>query len=132
MNPSPRRLSWVVLVCALLPLAGCRTPEPLPQHEWHNLNYALATIEQRQESIQTLSAECRLTLRRADGDVVTLDGLMVLRRPNHLRAQAWKFDQKVLDLTVRPEGVWMWTSERVAEERDDAELPAAINGAGVN
>ena len=111
-----RPLLWMCLMCAAVALPACRAPEPLPEQPWQGLAPALAAIERRHQRINTLSAECSLSLRREDGDNVTLNGVVILQRPDQLRAQAWKFDQKVIDLTVRSDGLWLWTSERMDED----------------
>lgn len=137
---SMRVLPAILVLGTVTAMLGCRAPEPLPQHAWRDVQHALTVIQQRQQQIETLSAEGRLTLRRANGDDVTLDGLLVAQRPDRLRAQAWKFDRKVLDLTARDDGVWLWVSERVemnegANEQDDESagaMPGNISQLGDN
>jgi len=118
-----RRPRWLCVCCAVVAsvvVAGCRAPEPLPEQQWRGLAQALDTIEQRHQRINTLSAECKLTLRQTNGDNVSLDGVMIVERPNRMRAQAWKFDQKVIDLAVRGDGVWVWASERMETDNQNA------------
>src|SRR5690606_32889224 len=51
-----------------------------------------------------------------DAGAVTLDGAFaVTERPARFRLQAWKFDQRVLDLTANEGGDWWWADERAKD-----------------
>lgn len=75
----------------------------------------MAAIDRRVASIETLAAECRLTFHRPGKDSVSLQGALVAQPPDRLRLRAWKLGHAVLDLTVRPDGVWLWTAKRADE-----------------
>ena len=103
------------LLAALLPFAaapGC-TSHPrnaaaaLPTYPWVDEQTALRTLAARADAVRTVQAEASMTLTRAGGDSVQLDGAVVLAPPGRARLRAWKFNQAVFDLTLTPEGVWV-------------------------
>jgi len=94
-----------------LALSACQSTN-LPTHDWQDPARALQIMRQRYAGIDTLKAPGRLTLENREGDRVSLESLVIMDKPNRLRAQAWKFGRKVLDLTVMPSGVWLWFEQR--------------------
>lgn len=124
---------FLAMMVSMATLAGCKTGPPLPTHPWEGPDAALQTIAQRAERIESLRAGFRLTVQPPEGDRVSVSGALATKRPGWLRAQAWKFDRDVFDLTHRPEddersGTWLWLTERAEEERSDA--PAFDQNAG--
>jgi hypothetical protein len=62
----------------------------------------------RARQIQTVNSECSLTLTRADGESVRLDGAVAMSIPDkQVRLRAWKFNQAVFDLTLTHTGLWL-------------------------
>jgi hypothetical protein len=87
-------------------------------------------MDQRAQSVRTLSAQCLIILTRPDGESVRLDGALVMAPPQksvHLRA--WKFNQPVFDLTLVPQGLWVETPRD--EDRRQKVLPASFSAAQV-
>lgn len=120
--------SAVFLVAALV--AGCRQhapAEPLPAYAWVDEATALRTMAERAKAIRTTSAECGLTLTRADGQSVQFDGAMVTRPPDRLRMQAIKFGRTVFDLALSPDGLYVKTMDDPA--RKEKILPASRSAA---
>lgn len=122
-----RRGRWL---WAALVLTGCTSVhvEPLHTYHWTDAQSAIRTIDQRARSVRTVSAQCVMTLVRADGQSARLDGVLVMAPPQksvHLRA--WKFNQPVFDLTLVPQGLW------IESPRDNAGgqalVPASLNAA---
>lgn len=128
-RPSGVRVVMAAVVggCGMLmaALGGCEAPQPVPSHEWRGTDHALRVIGRRAERIDRLRARFTATAEPGDGETVSFEGVMIARRPGHLRAQGWKFDRKVFDLTRRPDGLWLWTAERAEElERHFSEQSA--------
>lgn len=107
-----------------LAAVACRsvTPPPAPivtaaaEQPWQgDPRQVLAAIERRMDGVATLAAECQLTFHRPDKDSVKLEGALVAQPPDRLRLRAWKLGHAVMDLTVRPDGVWLWTAKRASE-----------------
>jgi outer membrane lipoprotein-sorting protein len=88
---------------------------------------ALKVLSERAAAVKTLSAQCRLTLTRPDGESVRLDGAVVMQPPERLRLRAWKFNQAVFDLTLTPDGLWVMAPGD--EERREKVLPASLSAA---
>jgi len=106
-----RYLGACLLLCAAI---GCASTGPrLTAHPWRGTDEALLIMAQRADTIKTLSAECTLTLKRS-GETVRLDGAIVAQPPNQMRLRAWKFGHAVMDLTVRPDGIWIWMNEEAS------------------
>ena len=111
--------------------AGCaarRAPgTALPTYPNADHATALRVLNERARSVRTVSAACDLTLARADGQTVRLDGAMAMAPPERLRLRAWKFGQAVFDLTLTPDGLWVVTSDDPA--RRQKVLPASLSAA---
>jgi hypothetical protein len=110
-----------------LPLVvGCQSNSGPPPPAYSGLNSAAARdiLAKRAEAIHTFSARCTLTLIRPRDQSIRLDGVMVMAPPDRLRLRAWKLDQPVFDLTLRPDGLWIAASPDT--------LPATMNTAGLS
>lgn len=117
---------------ASLALSGCATnrAEHIPSYHWTDAQSALLVMDQRAQSVKTLSAQCLIILTRPIGESVRLDGALVMAPPQksvHLRA--WKFNQPVFDLTLIPQGLWIETPRD--ESRRQQVLPASLSAAQV-
>ncbi len=100
----------IVLSGSFLAICGCGPR--LPVHPWRGHDLALRTIVHRAELLETLTAECRLILTRPDGTCTQLDGALVARMPGYLRLRAWKFSQPIFDVTLTPQGLWVFAADR--------------------
>lgn len=109
-----RPLHLAVLGALVLMHGGCAAP--LPTYVWHGPETAMKVIEERVSQIRTYTAHGVLRLERAGEDPVILDVVSIGGAPDHLRLRAWKFDRTVFDLTIRPDGHWLWTSQRFEED----------------
>jgi outer membrane lipoprotein-sorting protein len=89
-------------------LSGCAQREDIPKYPPLDLPSSLATIRQRSAQVQNVSGEGAITLTDAKGQSVRLDAAFVLAPPDRARVRAWKFGQAVLDLTILPDGTWMY------------------------
>ena len=77
--------------------------------------------------MHNLSTHAELKLVRGDGQVIHLDALMVMARPDRLRLRAWKMGQAVFDLTLRPDGLWVETPGDPSRAKEV--IPAAVGAA---
>ena len=100
---------------------------PLPTYPGLDDSAALKVLAERAEAVKTLSAQCRLTLTRPDGQTVQLDGAVVMEPPQRLRLRAWKFGQAVFDLTLKEDGLWVMTPQDPG--RREKVLPASLSAA---
>lgn len=109
------------LPATLMLACGGMTAPPVPavttvQEPWEGDPRAvMAAIDDRVGAIETLAAECRLSFHRPGKDSVSLQGALVAQPPDRLRLRAWKLGHAVMDLTVRPDGVWLWNAKRADE-----------------
>ncbi len=69
---------------------------------------ALRVMAERAVTLKHVTAPCRIELTRADGRTVRLDGAMAAQWPDSLRLRAWKLSRPVFDLTLRPDGLWIF------------------------
>lgn len=122
----PSRVVPLLLLVALW-LSGCTTLEPLPTHDWPGTDAALAIVSNRAETLQSMSARCDITIDPPDHDSVRIEGAMAAAKPDRFRLQAWKLGQKLIDLTIREDGIWLWTDPRAERVRDT--LPTGTSGA---
>lgn len=133
-TPSASRFPRVRLrvLCAsavALCLVACtrRPPSGLPTYPGLGDAAALEVLAERAAAVKTLSAQCRLTLTRPDGQTVRLDGAVVMAPPDRLRLRAWKFNQAVFDLTLTPDGLWVVTPDDPS--RREKVIPASLSAA---
>ena len=114
---------------ALVVTAGCtrRPRSDLPSYDGVGDAAALRVLAERAAAVKTLSAQCRLTLTRPDGQSVQLDGAVAMAPPDRLRLRAWKFNRAVFDLTLTPDGLWVMTP--ADPERREKVLPASLSAA---
>ncbi|MDB5296975.1 MAG: hypothetical protein JWO31_2958 [Phycisphaerales bacterium] len=128
LSPLLHRL--LPLIAVLASTVGCRQappPDPLPTYAWTDAPTALRAMADRAKAVRTTSAECGLTLTRADGQSVEFDGAMATQPPDHLRLQAFKFGRTVFDLTLAPDGMWVKTMDDPG--RADKIIPASRSAA---
>lgn len=103
-----------------LSLTGCASTSParatLPAYEWVSARQAVSLMNQRANSFDNALTVGRMTLQEAavgsdKPRIVEVDFALVLMGTRHLRLRAWKMNQPVLDVTLNPEGLWLWTAE---------------------
>ncbi len=87
---------------------------------------ALSAMAQSSNSVQSVSARCRLILERpadpsglgrtARGErSVELTAVIVSEPPFRHRLRAWKLSRPILDFTLTPNGTWVWHTSRSDE-----------------
>ncbi|MCH8242121.1 MAG: hypothetical protein IH897_05855 [Planctomycetes bacterium] len=101
----------LVIVLSGSALAICGCGPRLPVYPWRGHDLALRTIVHRAELLETLTAECRLILTRPDGTSTQLSGALVARMPGYFRLRAWKLSQPVFDVTLTPQGLWIFAAD---------------------
>ncbi len=125
---------WTVVaptaLATLLVLTACRTAPSVPEQHWPGTRAALQTLADRAATVESLSARCDMAIQTPENGTVSLDGAMVLAAPDRMRVQAWKFDQRVFDLTMRDGGVWLWADERAGDVRNHFPAGGGASGAG--
>ncbi|MDQ3440198.1 MAG: hypothetical protein M3478_07585 [Planctomycetota bacterium] len=77
---------------------------------------ALDTIARRLSQMENVSGEGAMTLVDANGDSVRLDAAFALAPPERARVRGWKFGQAVLDLTILPDSVWLYSPRKGCAE----------------
>ena len=122
-------MTRAILLCICLCACGCAVEhEDLPRFNWTDDQTALRILSQRAKSVRTVSAAALLTLTRPDGQSVRLDAALAMSLPDKsVRLQAWKFNQKVFDLTFTSNGLWVesGTSDAARKRSQPAKLSAA-------
>lgn len=108
----------LLLLAAAVGLGGCASGPPLPTYPWAGPDHALAVLSDRAQQIHGISAQCTIMVQTPKHDSITLDGAMAARQPDRFRVQAWKFDQNVMDLTLRDGHAWLWLDPRAADAAD--------------
>jgi len=84
------------------------TREPLPTYQWIDSQSALRILSDRSHAIQTITASIFLTFFAPNGQSVRTDGAVAFSPLNKcVRLQTWKFNQKIFDLTLTPDGLWI-------------------------
>lgn len=82
----------------------------------------------RASAVKTINSPCALTLTRANGESVRLDGALAMSLPDKsVRIRAWKFNTAVFDLTLTPAGLWV-ELPRDPDRRPQV-LPASLSAA---
>lgn len=116
--------SWLLLASAIL--NGCASSPPLPAYPAISDTDALATIAERQATVRSISAECDLDLTDAQGQRVSLDGVLVAEPPGSVRLRAWKFGHAVFDLTLKDGKGWVVLPDEgpAAGKMDINKMPA--------
>lgn len=97
-------------VTALVLASGCATPrENIPRYPLESADVTLATVQARTAALSSVTGRGAVTLNDPKRGSVRLDAAFVLAPPDRARVRAWKFNQAVLDLTVTPDGVWLYS-----------------------
>lgn len=121
---SHTRLTQLASFLLVAAFAGCvcvGCARPLKRYPLMSDEEATQTIAARLASVHTLSAACEITLFDAQQNAVRLDGALAASLPERLRLRAWKFNQAVFDLTLKPEGLWIFWAEKDADRERDGD-----------
>jgi outer membrane lipoprotein-sorting protein len=116
----------LLLIVVSVAAIGCRPPtEPaMPTYAWTNDADAIRRIDERASAVRTVSSTCLITLTRPDGQSVALDGILLSEKPDRLRLQASKFGQKLFDLTLNADGLFVRIDD---PSRKDKVVPASLS-----
>ena len=123
-----RRAILLIILTALA--AGCASSASsgvakLPTVQWKTTDDALRILRERAGAIRTATATGTITFTRPNGESVRLDLAMVSAPPDRLRLRAWKLGRAVFDLTLTPDGLWLFTPE-------DPSMRNKVRGAGLD
>lgn len=112
-------------------VGGCASApkENLPVYPWAGTRAALQMLCERSRAVTSASSRADITLTRPDGQSVRLDAAVVMRPPGYMRMRAWKFGQRVFDLTLTPAGLWVEGPQDPG--RRQQALPASLSAARV-
>ncbi|HEV7299517.1 MAG TPA: hypothetical protein VGN72_09155 [Tepidisphaeraceae bacterium] len=101
-------LRTIILACLAF-ACGCAAPkEDIPTYPLMDSRASLATMRARAEQVQDISGQGTVTLTDPNGGTVQFDAAFVFGPPDRARVRAYKFGQAVLDLTVNPDGLWLF------------------------
>lgn len=114
-----RSRPWLAAVLTL-GMTGCTGG--LPAYRWVDHDTAMRDIAARADRVETLTAQCRIILRDADGASTQLDGVIATRRPGKLRVRGWKLSQPAFDLTITGDSVWVYDGR--SEDEKASAVPA--------
>jgi hypothetical protein len=89
--------------------AGCATTEPIPTYPATQPSAIVEAIRARSTSLRSTTGKGAVTLSSPKRGSVRLEAVFVLQPPDRARVRAWKFNQAVFDLTVTPEGAWLYS-----------------------
>lgn len=103
----------------MLPVCMTGCAERLPTYPWIDEAHAMKLMTERAAGIKTLSSPCRIVLTDPKRGPTQLEGAIAARTTGFLRLRAWKFSQPVLDITLTPEGLWLY----IAEDNDESRGP---------
>ena len=105
-----RHVRYCIAILAIaIALAGCRAAQdPIPVYALRPSGESLDVIRQRSAQIHDISGQGDITLTNAAGNSTALDGVFVFAPPDRARVRAYKFGQAVLDLTITPDGSWLF------------------------
>jgi len=103
---NPHLFRWIALALGVS-MTGCA--ERMPTYSWIDETHAMELMAERAARIKTLSSPCRIILTDSNGAPAQLDGAIAARVPGFLRLRAWKFSQSVLDITLTPTGLWLFS-----------------------
>ena len=109
-------------------LVGCAAP--LPTYPRMPDDRALLVVADRLDTVRSISASADVTLTSPDGRSIRLDGAFIATPPSKARLRAWKFGTCVFDMTVLPEGVWVFVPESGPGEQRSRDL-SGISSASI-
>lgn len=118
-----------LLATTALFVAGCASQpvERIPHYPTADPATTLQAMREQSAKLQSATGKGTVTLSSPDRGEVRLDSVFVLRPPGHARIRAWKFNQAVFDLTVRPDGVWVYVPR---EGTKPGQITDSTRGAG--
>ena len=108
--PVPLNTLLTSFSCSLAAFAaGCATTESIPTYPATQPSTIVETIHARSTSLRSATGKGAVTLNSPQRGSIRLEAAFVLQPPDHARVRAWKFNQAVFDLTVKPEGAWLYS-----------------------
>jgi hypothetical protein len=105
---TPARTTFIL--CSMFAIAaGCVAKESIPIYPATQPSSIVETITARSAALQSATGNGAVSLSSAKRGSVRLEAAFVLSPPDRARVRAWKFNQAVFDLTVKPEGTWLYS-----------------------
>lgn len=112
-----------LLVCLLQ--TGCASrnqpPVAVPSYEWIHPQQGIHLVNQRATSLDSMFAMGDMVTdlpettdaqgRKVKAKQLTLKVMVIALGKDHLRVRAWHKKKPVIDVTMNPEGMWVWSSE---------------------
>lgn len=89
-------------------LAGCARTEHIPVYPPMPAPDVVSRIQDRSAHLTSATGKGQLTLEGRDGRSITIDVVYIWQSPDLARIRGWVFGQAVVDLTVRPDGVYLF------------------------
>ncbi len=119
------RLRAFAVILLLTSIIGCKAnpQENIPRYRPMDVQASLQAMRDRSAAVRDISGEGAVTLTDEKGGSVRLDAAFVFAPPDRARVRTYKFSQAVLDLTVKPDGLWLFIprqDDRASQLRDAA------------
>ena len=86
----------LIMLGCVLAIVGC-AQEHLPTYPRLGPPQLITAMRDRSRAVRTVSASGIITLTRAGGESVRLDGAIAMQPPDRARLRAWKFGRAVFD-----------------------------------
>src|SRR5262245_2021549 len=108
---SRRSAARIMSVLLWLWCGGCAPAEQIPTYPLMGPQQTLRRLSQRASEVHAVSGQGNLRLIRENGDGVLLDAAIAILPADRARVRAWKFGSAVFDLTILPDGVYLYAPE---------------------
>jgi outer membrane lipoprotein-sorting protein len=121
-----RRAVFFIVLCVAA--SGCAsTPKStLPTYPAMSAAASIEVMRARSAKLERVTGRGEITLESTDRGAVSLDSIFVLAPPDRARVRAYKFTQAVFDLTLNPDGLFIFVPR---ERGKPGELLESTRGA---
>lgn len=120
--------SAALFLVACLAAGGCASSEKstLPIYPAMSTVESIDVIRTRATKLERVTGRGEITLENPNRGAVSLDSIFVLAPPDRARVRAYKFTQAVFDLTLNPDGLFIFVPR---ERGKPGELLESTRGA---
>lgn len=140
-HPLQQHLCTIALTLLILITAtGCQSGSsnalvrtPLPGYEWVSPAQAVSLMNQRTHSFDNAITTGKITLTQINAasnrpQTLSAEFALVLMGTRHLRLRVWKMNQPIIDVTLNPQGCWVWTADHApAFQLDQSDIARLVH-----